>query len=39
MNAMLEPSTDAANIHVCRCFTHGAPFAVERMTNSSQGRA
>jgi hypothetical protein len=39
INAIAEPSTHAANIHVCRHFTHGEAFAVERMINSSQGRA
>jgi hypothetical protein len=39
MNAMLDPSTHAANTHVCRRFAQGAALAVERMISSSQGRA
>jgi hypothetical protein len=39
MNAMLDPSTHAANTHVCRRFAQGAALAVERMISSSHGRA
>src|ERR1700761_5162926 len=40
MKAMLDPSTHAANTHVCCRFAHGvASLGVERMTSSSHGRA
>jgi hypothetical protein len=39
MNAMLDPSTHAANTHVRRRFAQGVALAVERMISSSQGRA
>jgi hypothetical protein len=39
MNAMLDPSTHAANTHVCRRFAQGVALAVERMISSSHGRA
>jgi hypothetical protein len=38
MNAMLEPSTQAANTHACRRLADGSALAVERMISSSQGR-
>src|SRR5580704_13799214 len=39
MNAMLDPSTHAANTHVCRRFAQGVALTVERMISSSHGRA
>jgi hypothetical protein len=38
MNAMLDPSTHAANTHVCRRFAQVVALTVEWMISSSQGR-
>src|SRR3982750_947660 len=39
MNAMLDPSTQATNTHVCWRLAQGAAVAVERISSSSHGRA
>jgi hypothetical protein len=39
MNAILDPSTQAANTQVCFCFTQGVTSGVDRMINSSHGLA
>src|SRR5690349_9053770 len=39
MNAMLDPSTHAANTQLRWRLAQGAVLGVERMTNSSHGRA
>src|SRR5882724_8307242 len=39
MKAMLDPSTEATSTHLRCRLAHGTALGVERMTNSSQGRA